>query len=438
MNQNSTEAINDTSTKASPPFFCLDVPDKPRNDSNEDILSLGLVTVGMLSSPTIILLNAIVIIVFKQRKELKKNSHLLLSSLAVADLLIGAIFIPAWVIIALVIIGQVSVKRVCTLLVINSKLMACLLFSSLHHLTAIAWERYVAIRKWADYKIIVTKTRLKRLAIVAWLAAIVITFPVLIMELMGIDSKVLKTWIIVGNVCGATSFLLIVYLYIMVCLGIRKRKTSDFGQVKALVQAKLQSKVTKTTGLITAALFFTIILASVLFSLRIIFPAFRTISIFQIEGILFQLNSVINPLVYFYRDRLFRKAVLELLRMMNPDPVHLSNRTEILHGGQDRFRSKADDVQRQMKNDENRRRSRQRRPVSCNLLVGRNHEMMLKRSSSAPALVNISANVLAGLQMQNPSASVIITTAAFHAERGVRYQARENHDSPGEAMNKPL
>ena len=250
----------------------------------------------------------------------------------------------------------------------------------------------MAIRKWVDYKITVTKTRLKRMAIVAWLAAIVITFPVLIMELMSIDIKVLNTWIIVGNVCGATSFLLIVYFYTMVCLGIRKRKTSDFGQVQALVQAKLQSKVTKTTGLITAALFLTLILASVLFSLGMIFPAFRTILVFQIGGTLFQLNSVINPLVYFYRDRLFRKAVLELLGMKNHDPVYRRNRTKIFHGGQDRFRSKADDSRRQTKINETRRRSRQGRSASCNILMGRNDKMMLKRSSSASALVNINAN----------------------------------------------
>ena len=157
--------------------------------------------------------------------------------------------------------------------------------------------------KWVDYKVsckvIVTKARLKTLAVLAWLAAIAITFPVLVMELVGIDIKVLSTWIIVGNVCGAITFLCIVYFYIMVCLGIRKRKTSDFSQVRALVQAKLQSRVTKTTGLITAALFFTIIVAGILFSLRTILPAIRTKFVLQIVGTLFQLNSVLNPLLYF-------------------------------------------------------------------------------------------------------------------------------------------
>ena len=382
MNQNGTEAIGNTSSKARPVFFCPEVPDIPRNDSNAVILPLGLVAVGFLSSPIIILLNAIAIIAFKQRKELKKNSHIQLSSLAVADLLIGVIFIPTWVINALVITGQVSVERVCALLVINNNLMACLLFSSLYHLTAIAWERYVAIRKWVDYKIIVTKSRLQNLAILAWLAAILITFPFLIMELLGIDIKVRKTWILVGNFCGATTFLLIVYFYIMVCLGIRKRKTSDFSQVAALVQAKLQSKVTKTTGLITAALFFTIILAGVLLSLRIIYPAFRANFLLLIVGTLFQLNSVMNPLVYFYRDRLFRKAVLELLRIKKPQPIQARDGAEQFPQRQDKFSSMAN-IQQEMKLHEIPSRSRPTRSASCDLQVCSKDKRILKRSISA-------------------------------------------------------
>ena len=392
MNQNGREAIDETSTRDRPVSFCSELPDIPRNDSNEVILSLGLFAVGLLSSSVIILLNAIVIIVFKQRKELQKNSHILMSSLAVADLLIGVIFIPIWVIIALMITGQVPVERVCALLVINHNLMTCSLFSSLYHLTAIAWERYVAIRKWVDYKIIVTKSRLRNLAILAWLAAIVITFPNLIMFLLDVDMKVRKTWILVGNVCGATTFLLIVYFYMMVFLGIRKRKTSDFSRVAALVRAKLQFKVTKTTALITAALFFTIIVAGVLFSLRIIFPAFRANFLLKIVGTLFQLNSVMNPLIYFYRDRLFRKAVLELLRIKKPRPIQVRNDTEQVLRRQDLFRSMAN-IQQEMGLHEIPSRSRPTRSVSCDIQVPNRDKIILKRSISTRASSLISTTI---------------------------------------------
>ena len=129
----------------------------------------------------------------------------------------------------------------------------------------------------------------------------------------------------------------------MVCLGIRKRKTSDFSQVTALVQAKIQSKVTKTTALITAALFFTIML-----SLRMLLPVFCTNFLLQIVGTLFQLNSVMNPSVYFYRDRHFRKAVLELLRIKKPQPIQVRDGAEHFRRRQDMFRSMAN-VQQEMK-----------------------------------------------------------------------------------------
>jgi len=59
----------------------------------------------------------------------------------------------------------------------------------------------------------VTKHRLTYLAICAWLAAIVTRFPVLIMTAVAVNTKVLKTWNLVGNVCGAVTFLGIGYFY---------------------------------------------------------------------------------------------------------------------------------------------------------------------------------------------------------------------------------
>ena len=43
---------------------------------------------------------------------------------------------------------------------------------SQYHLTMVAWERFVAVRKWMDYKVIVTKRRLIKIAIFRWLSAI--------------------------------------------------------------------------------------------------------------------------------------------------------------------------------------------------------------------------------------------------------------------------
>lgn len=49
--------------------------------------------------------------------------------------------------------------------------------TSLYHLTVIAWERYVAVTKWMHYKALFRINRTKKLAIVAWLLALLTTTP---------------------------------------------------------------------------------------------------------------------------------------------------------------------------------------------------------------------------------------------------------------------
>ena len=121
-----------------------------------------------------------------------------------------------------------------------------------------------------------------------------------------------------ASLCIALSFITFVCLYAMVYIGVRKRRTNEIAQVTALVQAKLEAKVAKTTALLTAAVILTLILGGVLTVLGDIFPVFRENSTFRVAETLLQLNSLMNPLIYCYRDRRFRKAILELLRIKKP------------------------------------------------------------------------------------------------------------------------
>ena len=58
-------------------------------------------TVASIISPTAVLLNALVIIAVKQRKELQRASNILLSSMAVTDLLVGSICVPLSAVVGL-------------------------------------------------------------------------------------------------------------------------------------------------------------------------------------------------------------------------------------------------------------------------------------------------------------------------------------------------
>ena len=111
----------------------------------------------------------------------------------------------------------------------------------------------------------------------------------------------------------------------MVYLGVRKRKLSQIRQVSELVNAKHERRVAMTTALVTIAVilsFFPRILSGIL---QGIYPVFRQRLAMRVEDTFLYLNSVANPLIYCYRDRPFRNAVLETLRIRKPkeEPVEM-------------------------------------------------------------------------------------------------------------------
>ena len=124
---------------------------------------------------------------------------------------------------------QGFLKLVCTIYNEAMKL-GFLVTCSQYHLTMVAWERFVAIRKWMDYKVIVTKLRLIKIAIFAigWLSAIFTRGC--LYTLWGVTSaniEAKRIWIMITNACAMMNVVIIVYFYAMIYHGIRQRRTSD-------------------------------------------------------------------------------------------------------------------------------------------------------------------------------------------------------------------
>ena len=187
---NSTaEKTTNSSTNIRSVFYCPKYPDFTW-DLNNTTIPWILVIIMYIASLIIIILNVLVIIAVKQRKELQKQSNILLSSLAVTDLFVGAINMPLSATVEVLILRQVSFKYICFLSFLNGNWIYCVSLSSLYHLTVIAWERYMAIAKCIDYKVIVTRSRVKKLAIISWIASVIITVPLLIAELADVDPEI--------------------------------------------------------------------------------------------------------------------------------------------------------------------------------------------------------------------------------------------------------
>ena len=380
INSNETSINSSSST-----FFCPYAPYVSwENDGSIFYLIIGFIAVAA-SFPTV-LLNAFIILAIKQRRELQKPSNIMLSSMAVTDLLVGAIVMPTCASIDFFTLSQVSFEYTCMLYGVNMLFGPFLFSTTLHHLTVIAWERYVAVQKWKEYKLIITNGRLKKIAIGTWLSAL---FPVVasfftIAVLLG-DRTILEgiatVWTAVETVC----LFLVAFFYRKVYLGIRNRKLNEISQIDVLMKAKLESKVAKTTGLLTAAMISSFIPTFVFTILVKVVSIFGTTAAHRFTQTLIQLNSTFNPLLYCYRDRRFRSAICEMLGRRKPETKQLA-----VGGAQNVRRN--DPVRLPKLHIVGNGIQHSKRSVSCNIsdalgsIQGTPIVVTMKRSLSAPNL----------------------------------------------------
>ena len=429
MDLKNTEAAVSASTQGRSVLICPGNPDIVW-DLTDNTIPWIFGAIVSIASPMAILLNALVIIAVRQRKELQKLSNILLSSLAVADLLVGAVSMPLSAAVDFLIANRAFVENVCILDPVYFYSMLAIYITTLYHLTLIAWERYVAVQKWKDYKAILTRSRVKKLAIGAWFASLLTMLPHTVALAFDPNSKFLTTVSTVMIFLGAVKLILIVYFYIMVYLGVRRRKLNQIRQVSALVTAKLEHKVAKTTGLMTAAVICSFVPSACVGILANVFPALPYYWVYRPTETLMQLNSIANPLIYCYRDRRFRNAVIELLRFRKPRAIHPADGHGTVRFVRRRnaFGSlKGVAEQQNIENNKARlaRSASSEQAVVLNYPPEKPHEMMQKRSMSVPLLAKRSSFTLHRLaktnsfcevsQVQQPSTITIIAT--IHAER---------------------
>ena len=324
MNSSDTGLAVIASNKALSEYSC---PVKPIHIwvlSDRTVFKINA-AIAIILCPVVVLLNILVILAVKTKRELKHNSNILLASLAIADALTGIISIPLTISLDVLLLVRRFLKPevFCRIALINELTLFIGGCSSTYHLAVIAWERYVAIRRLTEYKVIVTRDRVKKYARIAWLVAVVVAVPPRVMRLkvFEVPYKFRMIVSLVGVIPGAVSIILICYFYILVYLGVRKRNVDTITEVRSLIKAKLATKVAKTTAILTGTVFISFIPSAIYLFLGEAYPALRRSSYFRWSMMLAHLNSVFNPVLYCYRDRRYREAMLEILKIRKPAPV---------------------------------------------------------------------------------------------------------------------
>ena len=122
-----------------------------------------------------ILYSTHLIVTIQKTRQLQTNSSILISSLAITDLLVGAVSTPLIITVdALILRGTVPESIVCKINHSAAFVQYIAYSASYMHLILMGWERYIAIAKPTKYKVLVRKQRIKRYSGIIWITVVIL------------------------------------------------------------------------------------------------------------------------------------------------------------------------------------------------------------------------------------------------------------------------
>ena len=127
---------------------------------------------------------------------------------------------------------------VCTIGVIGASVMYTICGVSFLHLLLIAWERYVAVAKWKDYKAILTRGRVTKYTRVAWLFAVLQIVPSAVMESASARNEITLVVDVILSIFWFICLSLIAYFYVKSYLAVRKWNRTRIRPVNGLFRKR--------------------------------------------------------------------------------------------------------------------------------------------------------------------------------------------------------
>ena len=250
-----------------------------------------------------ILFNSFVVITIARTKSLQRPPLLMLSSLAVTDLLYSHYFILRY--LEIFADEHLCPKR--TILPRHTLGTLCLL-ATLGNLAIISRERYLAVKKPWWYRSHVTKLRAVLLICATWLISAIIAF------FMYLSRKFRGQFPALGQIMSLSFYVVCFFVIVLSYLGLFCKKTPPEGALQIRAILEREKRTANTVALILLLLLITF-LPGVLSSLVHVYAkGVSNQAILPFSGFFLQLNSLLNPLVNFGRSKDMRRALRNLLK----------------------------------------------------------------------------------------------------------------------------
>ncbi|CAH3132810.1 unnamed protein product, partial [Pocillopora meandrina] len=265
---------------------------------------------NIFTCPFAILLNSLVLVAVKTKRNLRTKSNISLACLATTDFAVGLIVQPlAITFFILFLIGSSPQTMTRIVVCVSSAVGETCIAASLLHLLLMSGERYLAIKHPFAYENgLVTEARIIIASGMAWTCAAII---------YGIKTSILRK---IGVVLISAVISAVVYCHVVIYKEVRRNTQQIIAnQVSLAVKEKLlnNKRAFKTTVVIVLTLFLCYIPTCIWLIVFIFLDREKSVDIGHIAyfpiTFLVVLNSSINPLIYTARMRHFRLAFFQML-----------------------------------------------------------------------------------------------------------------------------
>ena len=289
---------------------------------------VAVIVINSLVVPPTLLLNLLVIVAVATRHRLQSKSNVLVAWLAGADLLNG--LVNQDIVIAVQLTRIFSDGPFCSMETASAIALIGSFFLSLANLALISIDRYISIKHPLRYTIIVTKQRIKTGLVIAWTVRLLVTIHELTLAVIDSGTDLyffyLKVIYFIMSMFTLVAIGVIGYTYCYIFSESRRQKkrllTEQLPEEEAK-KLKEESKAANTLTLILATLAITYIPTIVLMSvigysedileLHILSVLWSWVVTFRLLG------SLCNSIIFFWRVKKLRRAILEILHYRQPE-----------------------------------------------------------------------------------------------------------------------
>ena len=301
-----------------------------RQEYLTDVTYPHLVAVTVINSLAVIptfLLNALVIVAVATRHRLQSNSNVLVAWLAGTDSLTG--LVNQGIGIAVGLTRIFSDGPFCSLEKASSVTLLGSFILSLGNFALISIDRYISIKHPLRYTTMVTKKRIKTGLCLVWAIGLIVTIHELTMAIIdsGTDLyfRYMKVYSPILSTLALIAIGVIGYTYCYIFSESRRHKkrlqTEQLPEEEAKMFKK-QSKAANTFTFILATLVITYIPSIItmfvtgysedILELHISSVIWGWVMTFRLLG------SLCNPIIFFWRVKKLRHAILEILQQRQP------------------------------------------------------------------------------------------------------------------------